>query len=187
MLINTPGCDEVRNMFDPTVYDNLKVVLEGSLYDVDLSGDIEISDRSDMIDLAKLARAYTIGLRKPQSDIEGLIILATDADSWAGEVLEDGYGPFSCELIIQFFLKIRDVEHDCSGIRFRINQIWRDLKPRVEQNLSFLYGQENVITNQLTISFADPVDEFFIVEIPSILTKMVETLNSLERFANSNP
>jgi hypothetical protein len=173
-------------MFDPTVYDNLKVVLEGSAYDLDLSGDIEISDRSDLIDLAKLSRAYTVALKKPKSDIEGLIILATDADSWTAEILEEGFGPYPCELLIQFFTKVKDVEHDCSGIRFRMNQIWRDLKPKFEQVLSFQYGHSKDIMNQITISWPNPIDESFIVEIPSVLSKMIETLNSLESFSNSH-
>lgn len=172
-------------MFDPTVYDNLKVVLEGSVYDFDLSGDIEISDRSDIIDLAKLARAYSIGFKKMNKNIEGLLILATDADNWSGEVLEDGYGPFPCEFIIQFFIKIKDIEHDCSGIRFRLNQIWRELKPKIEQQLSFTYGQESQITDQITITLPEPVDELFIMDIPNVLQKMMDTLNSLERFSDS--
>ncbi|WEG13822.1 hypothetical protein PU629_05500 [Pullulanibacillus sp. KACC 23026] len=172
-------------MFDPTVYDNLKVVLEGSVYDLDLSGDIEISDRSDIIDLAKMARAYSVGFKKTQSPIEGLLILATDADSWAGEVLEDGYGPYPCELMIQFFIQIKEVDHDCSGIRFRLNQIWRDLKPKIEQQLSFIYGQDQTITNQITLTLPEPVDELFIMDIPIVLNKMIETLNSLARFSDS--
>lgn len=173
-------------MFDPTVYDNLKVVIEGSVYDLDLSGTIEISDRSDIIDLAKLARAYTVGFRKKESDIEGLLILATDADSWAGEVLEDGYGPYPCELVVQFFMKIKEIEHDCSGIRFRLNQIWRELKPRIDQQLSFTYGQEDRISNQISITFPEPVDESFIADIPLVLSKIMETLNSLNRFSNQS-
>ncbi len=171
-------------MFDPTVFENLKVVLEGSVYDLDLSGDIEISDRSDLVDLAKLSRAYTVALKKPKSNIEGLLILANEAEGWAGEVLEDDYGPFSCELMIQFYLKIKEVDHDCSGIRFRLNQIWKAFKPRIEQHLSFEYGHESDLTNQITLTLPFPIDESFIMELPSVLTKMVETLNSLEQFSS---
>ena len=40
-------------MFDPTAYDNLKVILEGAVYDLDLSGELKIIERNDIVDLAK--------------------------------------------------------------------------------------------------------------------------------------
>lgn len=36
-------------MFDPTAFDNLKVIVEGAVYDFDLHGDILVTDRKDMI------------------------------------------------------------------------------------------------------------------------------------------
>ena len=45
-------------MFDPTIYDNLKVVLEGEIYDRDLAGAIQIVDRSDIVDLAIMSRIF---------------------------------------------------------------------------------------------------------------------------------
>ncbi len=34
-------------MFDPTAFDNLKVIVEGAVYDFDLHGDILVTDRKD--------------------------------------------------------------------------------------------------------------------------------------------
>ncbi|MDF0725751.1 hypothetical protein PY093_03360 [Cytobacillus sp. S13-E01] len=39
-------------MFDPTIFDNLKVVIEGEVYDLDLTGDFLVTNRSDSIDIA---------------------------------------------------------------------------------------------------------------------------------------
>ncbi|MCV9888442.1 hypothetical protein [Metabacillus halosaccharovorans] len=47
-------------MFDPTVFDNLKVVIEGYIYDMDIDEQISVTDRSDIIDLAKMSRQYSI-------------------------------------------------------------------------------------------------------------------------------
>lgn len=47
-------------MFDPTAFDNLKVIVEGAVYDFDLHGDILVTDRKDMMDLASLSRIYHI-------------------------------------------------------------------------------------------------------------------------------
>ncbi|MCA1054559.1 hypothetical protein LCM10_06130 [Rossellomorea aquimaris] len=50
-------------MFDPTAFDNLKVVVEGAVYDLDLSGEISIIDRRDLFDFAHYERTYSIEYR----------------------------------------------------------------------------------------------------------------------------
>lgn len=47
-------------MFDPTAFENMKVVLEGALYDLDLSGEIVILNRNDCMNMAKLSRNFEI-------------------------------------------------------------------------------------------------------------------------------
>ncbi|WP_062356571.1 hypothetical protein [Bacillus kwashiorkori] len=50
-------------MFDPTAYENLKVVLEGNVYDFDLEGKIVVIERNDIVNLADLSRSFTITYR----------------------------------------------------------------------------------------------------------------------------
>ena len=50
-------------MFDPTVFDNLKVVIEGYIYDMDIDHQIIVTDRSDIIDLATMSRRYSISYK----------------------------------------------------------------------------------------------------------------------------
>lgn len=52
-------------MFDPTAFDNLKVVFEGAVYDLDLTGDIQILDRKDLFDFAHYDRCYQIHYSLP--------------------------------------------------------------------------------------------------------------------------
>jgi len=47
-------------MFDPTAFDNMKVVLEGSLYDLDISGEIRVVNREDLVNLARMEREFSI-------------------------------------------------------------------------------------------------------------------------------
>jgi hypothetical protein len=47
-------------MFDPTAFENLRVLLEGIFYDKDIEGKIMIVDRNDTINTAKLSRAYDL-------------------------------------------------------------------------------------------------------------------------------
>lgn len=170
-------------MFDPTVFDNLKVVLEGAIYELDLKGKIEIVDRSDLVDLAKMSRAYSVTLAK--DEVEGLVELTTDVESWSGEIMESGIN-FPCQLFLQFFLKIEDIDHSCSGIRFRLSQIWRPYKPKIEQQIGFIYGNHNnqsLFHNQINIYFNDSIDESFITDIPHFIGLILETLISLEEYS----
>ena len=45
-------------MFDPTAYENIKVVFEGIVYDFDLDGEITIIERNDIVNLANMSRVY---------------------------------------------------------------------------------------------------------------------------------
>ncbi|GGH74969.1 hypothetical protein JOD43_000621 [Pullulanibacillus pueri] len=172
-------------MFDPTVFDNLKVVLEGAIYDLDLNENehIEIIDRSDTVDLAKMSRSYSISLSRGK--VESVIELSTDALNWSGEILAPDQDNYPCQLYVEFLLKITDVNHDCSAIRFRLNQIWKTFKPKIEQNISFLYGDASEIyDNQIILSFKEEIDESFIIDIPFIIECALNTLEALEMFAH---
>jgi hypothetical protein len=47
-------------MFDPTAYENIKVILEGIVYDYDLSGQIKVIERNDLVNLADLSRNFNM-------------------------------------------------------------------------------------------------------------------------------
>ncbi len=46
------------SLFDPTAFDNMKVVLEGAVYDRDILGDILVVKRDDLVNLATLSRQF---------------------------------------------------------------------------------------------------------------------------------
>jgi hypothetical protein len=91
-------------MFDPTAFDNLKVVLEGAVYDLDLSGEITILDRRDLFDFAHYERTYVIQFSLPHQ-AESSVTLHLKADTghflaerkgiaeknWAGAEIEFTY------------------------------------------------------------------------------------------------
>ncbi|WP_299093167.1 hypothetical protein [uncultured Metabacillus sp.] len=56
-------------MFDPTVFDNLKVIVEGYIYDLDIENVIKVLNRSDFVDLATMSRTFriTFGNEKKKS------------------------------------------------------------------------------------------------------------------------
>ncbi|GIN84427.1 hypothetical protein J6TS2_08130 [Heyndrickxia sporothermodurans] len=78
-------------MFDPTAYDNLKVVIEGAAYDLDLDGEIQVIDRKDILDLATLSRCYEITYcLNHSSEICAKLILKAKLNQLATELLQAG-------------------------------------------------------------------------------------------------
>ncbi|MGR3764751.1 hypothetical protein [Rossellomorea sp. NS-SX7] len=72
-------------MFDPTAFDNLKVVVEGAVYDLDLSGDISILDRKDLFDFAHYERAYVIHYSLPHRSSSISLELRADMGHFLAE------------------------------------------------------------------------------------------------------
>jgi uncharacterized protein (DUF2344 family) len=74
-------------MFDPTAFDNVKFVLEGALYDLDLAGEIFVTDRNDIVNVAKLSRQMEIQVKKERdSNISCTILLRADIVNLAAEL-----------------------------------------------------------------------------------------------------
>lgn len=78
-------------MFDPTAYENMKVVIEGAAYDLDLDGQIKVVDRKDIVDLATLSRCFeiTYGLNH-SSEISAKLTLEAKLNQLATELLQVG-------------------------------------------------------------------------------------------------
>ncbi|WJH34045.1 hypothetical protein N6H14_29460 [Paenibacillus sp. CC-CFT747] len=92
-------------MFDPTIYENLKVVAEGAVYDLDLKGELLILGRSDRVELASMSRAYAIRFRlpdKPEASAE--FRLEADTYDLSAEILEKREAVPGCRLELFFNL-----------------------------------------------------------------------------------
>lgn len=76
-------------MFDPTAYENFKIIIEGSVYDADFTGDIKVINRSETIDLATLTRRFEIQFRLSDNDrtIGSIVVFAT-LNQIASEILD---------------------------------------------------------------------------------------------------
>lgn len=78
-------------MFDPTAYENMKVVIEGTAYDLDLEGEIKVIDRKDIVDLATLSRWYEITYCLTHSSaICAKLTLEAKLNQLATELLQGG-------------------------------------------------------------------------------------------------
>src|SRR4051794_1954411 len=91
-------------MFDPTAFDNMKVVIEGALYDLDLSGQIIIIDRNDVVNIAKMSRSFDVYFTLPESEVTAMIEIKSDLINLAAELLPDSHAEkqSGCYMKLQF-------------------------------------------------------------------------------------
>lgn len=112
-------------MFDPTVFENLKVVAEGAFYDLDLDGELAVIDRHDLVDLAHMSRKYEIIARldaEQEKDVECTFSLSASLPAFAEEKLPSFTKRTpGCALTIMF--RFIDPEHPLRIIHI-LKQTW---------------------------------------------------------------
>ncbi|UOF89962.1 hypothetical protein LSG31_19165 [Fodinisporobacter ferrooxydans] len=76
-------------MFDPTIFDNLKIVLEGELYDQERNGMIHLLGRNDWLDLASFRRSFQMQMFYVSlPEIQISIHLSSELKDFATELLK---------------------------------------------------------------------------------------------------
>jgi hypothetical protein len=167
-------------LFDPTIYDNIKVVLEGAVYDWDLAGRIAIIDRSDRVDLAVLARSYSV--RFTERDRDGVVsaemeLHAGTADL-ASEIMEIETMKPGCNLTVRFFSRVKD-EEACRAIRTILEELW-GTEYRITQTLSYVYDEPSRdYRNETAIDFGRKFGEEVIEDIPRLIENIMQSLSQL--------
>ncbi|MED0675476.1 hypothetical protein [Aneurinibacillus thermoaerophilus] len=177
-------------MFDPTIYENIKVALEGAIYDFDFAGEILVTSRSDTVELASMSRTYTIGFserhKKAEKGTTALLILSADAADLVGEILElpESEGrKFGCTLRVQFVMEITDIAR-CRRIEEELNAIWSH-RPLIMQELAFRYeplelDEPALYRNTVTLDFGRKINEDNIGDIYNIVEHTVHSLRRLD-------
>jgi hypothetical protein len=168
-------------MFDPTVFDNLKVAFENQVYDLDnLTGNIRVTDRIDRLEMAVMAREFA--LRFELADGKGIaaeIRLEASLAELAAEILEQPDGAPGCVLKLRFYLDIGNVSEQCPQIDHVLQDIWQPELPPT-QTLSFVYGQErSIYSNTVEMRFNRKINEDQMEDVPDLIAHMNRTLTAL--------
>jgi hypothetical protein len=172
-------------LFDPTIYDNLKVVLEGSVYDLDLEGRILVTNRSDRIELATMSRCCSFRFREqPETGpAQAEIGLSASLADLAAELLRPSGGAPGCELDIAFETRVLDPDTQCPVIERELLSIW-DHRPQVRQRLSFeLPQREEGYADRITLRFGRKLDENQAEDFPQLVGFALRSLQWLNRYA----
>ena len=174
-------------MFDPTIFDNLKVVIEGAVYDLDSVGVILVTNRSDQVELATMSRYYAIQFREQYSDGESMaeVQLFAETEDLVAEIFEMEDRFTGCRLKIRFDTSVINPEQDCPQIKSLLEEIWEN-NPKIVQQITFTYEDEEepqLYRNQITLDFGRKINE---QQIEDMGTFIDHVLHSLQRINQLN-
>ncbi len=169
-------------MFDPTIYENLKVVVEGEIYDRDLNGEIVIIDRQDIINLATMSRFYAITFQTLGSSPLYTATLKIEANSsdLYNEILEVDNQP-GCQLFLVLQGPINDRYATPKALEEKLATLWED-RPNISQQIYFDWNKSKqpIYYVKTTLHFDRKVDESHISDFPEIITLLQKSLELFE-------
>lgn len=168
-------------MYDPTIFDNLKVALENQLYDLDtIDEHIHICGRKDLMDFAVMSRTFALQfvLREDETT-KAELMLKTELTDLAGEILEDLDSDPRCSLHLRFTKTVMNPTLQCQAIEQAMTTIWeQDIQ--MIQTLSSTFGSSSSsMQNTIDVIFHPRLNEENMEELPLFLMHVLETVAML--------
>ncbi|WP_096154355.1 MULTISPECIES: hypothetical protein [Bacillus] len=160
-------------MFDPTVFDNLKVVIEGDIYDLDLDGEVRVVNREDIVDLANMSRLFRMQVTV-DNILTASIDLRTDLESLTAELLHEKVKDLNkpgCRVTVSFKQKLIDIP----SWESKLNGIWGTQWP-YSHRIQYTHGQEIEKTLTTIMKINRPIYEENIDDMRNLITYIVKTL-----------
>ncbi|QTD43079.1 hypothetical protein [Sporosarcina sp. Te-1] len=170
-------------MYDPTIFENIKVALENHIYDLDtVERRIVITNRTDQMDFAILSRRFGIEFMHLDSRaLKAEIILSTTLRDLAGEILEMKGEVPGCSLTLRFFSQLQTAAVPYKEIGQVLYAIWeQDID--VTQTISSVLGEEPVkFMYTIEAAFHTRINEDHMQEIGNFLVHVLRTMEALGR------
>ncbi|NHN30697.1 hypothetical protein [Paenibacillus agricola] len=169
-------------MFDPTIFDNLKVVFEGAVYDMDLGGIIEIVERMDRVELSSMSRSFEMAMKRAEGGLaEGSFSLMATVADLSAELMALPRQKPGCSLELMFVFRVGDADRDCAHAALLLEDIW-GTDPQMSQHVIMEYGQQPMpMKSKLVLRFPAKLNESHIDDIPSLLDHMLLSLERLDK------
>ncbi|MFT8321025.1 MAG: hypothetical protein ABF649_08980 [Bacillus sp. (in: firmicutes)] len=169
-------------MFDPTAFENMKIVVEGALYDKDIEGSLTILDRNDLFNSSKLSRKYSLSfaLKNQQNAImtfslhAGLINLAAELLPEVNKEKETG-----CYITIRLLLFHEKEQTVFLSLEKLLRNIWGEERKISQEIRVNPFSEENRLENHLTIFFNRLIKEEQMDDLVLMIDYMEETLRVL--------
>lgn len=170
-------------MFDPTIYDNLKVVLEGCVYDLDLEKKLLVRNRKDLIDAATMARTFYIEFSLKETTEKypyAGICLHFSVQDYTTEIIANDLDSAGCTIRVDFFTSFpKDRKDKCQVIEGHLKKLWNN-QGLITQELSYNYTQEQKLLNKISIDFQRKINENQVNDLESIVHHCMESLVFLD-------
>jgi hypothetical protein len=171
-------------MFDPTAFENLKVVIEGAIYDKDLAGEILVTDRNDLLNLAKLQRKFEISFIDQNSSgnrITAIFSLEANLENLAAELLPSSLSEelSGCQVCVKFTCTHPNDPQYFQRIYQILTEIWgidRAIEQLVQVNP---LKKLDEVKNHITISFNRLVYEEQIHDLTDMVDYMITSMKRL--------
>lgn len=172
-------------MFDPTAFENLKVVIEGAIYDRDLAGEIHVTDRNDLLNLAKLQRRFEISFiarNGTGKKVTAVFILEANLENLAAELLSSAISEelSGCRVCVKFICVHPNKAAYFQNINQVLAEIWgkgRDIEQLVQVNP---FSLQEEVENQITVSFNRLVYEEQIHDLTDMVDYMLASIRHLK-------
>jgi hypothetical protein len=176
-------------MFDPTAFDNMKVVIEGAIYDLDLEGEINIIDRNDFINLAKMSRSFDVSFILPENKnrrVIAKIMLESNLSNLAAELLpgslSDKYSGSNVKL--EFQLESSLNQENYIQIEALLLDVWGETR-KIGQTVQYdPLERKQESLNIFTVEFERLVREEQLDDLAGMVQFMVTTVQQLSQFTS---
>ena len=176
-------------MFDPTAFENIKVVIEGEIYDRDLSGEIIVIDRNDWINAAKLSRKYEISFTKKDYEpdlLSAMMTIEAGLENLSAELLESVHAKqlAGCKVNISFSLLHKNEMGVFKEVQKVLEDIWGRDRAIIQTAMVHPLKDKLRIQSQARVSFNRLVFEEQIDDLSEMVVYMIASLEKLKKLLN---
>jgi hypothetical protein len=175
-------------MFDPTAFENMKVVVEGAVYDRDFTGEITVTGRNDFVNLTDMSRQFMIEIEGRQSgkhkEIRGGILLEASLNNLAAELLAPNGNEAEAGCMITVFISFPNQIDTIKGqsLLHLLENIWGSER-LIELTQSARIDNHAKLAShstKLTISFGRLVKEEQMDDLLEMLDYLISSLKEIE-------
>lgn len=176
-------------MFDPTAFENMKVVVEGAVYDHDFYGDLTVTNRKDLVDLANLSRQFIMEMElktyQARYPVIGVVSICADLVNLSAELLPN-QSPFNEGSMITVALKIPcQLEGIKGGELLNVLEgIWGNSRRLELINSRYRDNKNSELSysTECKISFGRLIKEEQMDDLTDMLDTLIETLKKMDVF-----
>ncbi|RFU65467.1 hypothetical protein [Peribacillus glennii] len=173
-------------MFDPTAFENMKVVLEGALYDKEFSGEAVVTNRRDIVNLSSLSRQYEIEMAlSKETPIRAGITLQANIENLASELLPDPgmeiQSKAGCIVSVSFTLPFHLEKENAAELIGSLEAIWGK-KRTITITSCAEYSNKSMLPpfSRAAVSFGRLVTEEQMDDLLKMADFMADSLSMLE-------